>query len=177
MWFRPGDPSTPWRAEVAGSPYVLTGSKMTYLSTSHFWMSEASQALKEKVLSLCKTRGDHVKVDSTLSTEVYISLLSRFTTPGKTVLAPWDPTGVIQAASIAVGNPSLTFLGLSRKTRISSDVVPELPILGYPNTCDSVLHRISDSQGNVLTLAAKEEDTSVDEDESDRDYRGKRQKT
>lgn len=155
MWLKHEDPTMPWRAEVAGAPDVLAGSKMTYLTSSHFWLSEASQNLKDKVLSLSKTRHQHVNVDSILSPEVYISLLTRFTPRGKTVLAPWDPTGVVQAASIAVGNPSITFLGLTRKMRVDSDDVPELPILGYPNNCYSVTHIISDSHGHVRP-AAKE---------------------
>lgn len=174
MYFKPGDPTAPWRADVAGSRNVLIGSKMTYLPTSHFWMSEATEAVKDKVHSLCAGR-DEV-LHSTLGTEVYISLFSRLTTPGQTVLAPWDPTGVIQAASIAVGNPSITFLGLTRRTTIDSDGVPDLPILGFPNTNSySVRYRIGDHHGNVRPAAAKDVDQSQNGDESERDQ--KRQKT
>lgn len=169
MYFKPGDPTVPWRADVAGSPHVIVGSKMTYLPSSRFWVSEATEAVKEKVNSLCAGR-DEV-VDSTLCTEVYISLFSRLTTPGKTVLAPWDPTGVIQAASIAVGNPSITFLGLTRRMTIENEGVPDLPILGFPNTSScSVSYSIGDHQGNVRHAAAKNVDEKTQhEDESERD--------
>lgn len=90
-------------------------------------------------------------VETALSPEVFMSLLSRFTTPKFTVRATWDPCGVVQAAAIALGLPSITHLGLTTKMEISDRDVPDLPILGFDARPSAALHvSIADHRSNVM---------------------------
>lgn len=131
MWVNPQDPTLPWRKEVAGSPFVLAGSQMTFLGSSDYWSNQASTETQDQVNTLLANINGAACVESALSIEVFTSLLSRFTEPGFTVLAAWDPCGVVQAASIVLGLPSICFLGLSSKTTVDSGSVPDMPLLGY----------------------------------------------
>lgn len=130
MMFRPQDPTLPWRKAVSGSPFVLAGSRMTFLASSEYWKEEASDSTKEKVQNLCESI-DGASVERALSVEAFATLLSRFTISDYTVLGTWDPCGVVQAAAVGMNLPSMCFIGLSTSKKVSGDDIPKMPILGW----------------------------------------------
>lgn len=159
MRISPRDPTFPWRREVAGSPSVLIGPQLTALVSSDSWVDRASEdeVVADKVRALCRMcRGG--SVDNALSTEVYMSLISRFTTTATTtptlttVVGTWDPCGVVQDASTALGLPCVTFLGLSTRMGVHARDVPDLPILGFkmrPDDAEDLEFSIADHEGRI----------------------------
>lgn len=119
-----------------------------------------------------KTRSNHCwsrsrgqqYVEIALSKEVFTSLHSRFTEPGYTGLAAWDPCGVVQAATIALGLSSICYVGLSSMTTVDSNTVPDMPILGsriQPVT-SALKIVVFDHNGNVRPTKSRQRRSNAD---------------
>lgn len=91
-------------------------------------------------------------LNTTMSPEVYKSLLRIFHVEGSVVLSTYDPCGVVQAAAVTLGRHCLTFLGRSTKTALQSIDIEDVPLLRSMNVRARNLHRVvGDHKGNVLT--------------------------
>lgn len=123
------NPTLPWRRDVSGSPFLLTGRCMTNLGSSQYWKDEASPEVKDNVERLCRGIMG-ADVHRALSADMFSTLLSRFSTNDYTVIGTWDPCGVVQAAAVRLKLPSMCFLGFPSKAKISAEEIPDSPFLG-----------------------------------------------
>ena len=142
-----GDAAGPWSKDDSGYSFILQGRDITSFSAS----DAKTRDLQRMAM---RTRGGRYDtgLNTTMSPEVYKSLLRIFHVEGAAVLSTYDPCGVVQAAAVTLGRHCLTFLGRSTKTGLQSIDIDDVPLLGSKDVRARDLQLVvGDHRGNLLT--------------------------
>ena len=113
-----------WRKPGCGNLFTIVGEGCENFKDSYEWTATSQgRTLAKRVKQIADAQAASISgMDLPLqfpSVDAAASLLARLHTPGQTVLAAWDPLGVISAAAEKIGEDCVSFLGMRTNTSFS----------------------------------------------------------